>query len=94
MSGGDADSVRRAIGHKDENAIKEALPHILEGYCAHASSSRAQAEQEAKAFLQILQDSSNYQFGQTFRPLYLATGIEQAGYIGEPRQGNTEGCNI
>ena len=63
MSGGDADSVRRAIGHKDENAIKEALPHILEGYCAHASSSRAQAEQEAKAFLQILQDSSNYQFG-------------------------------
>lgn len=63
MSGGDADSVRRAIGHKNEAAIAAALPLILEGYCSHASSSRSQAEQEAKAFLQIIQDSSSYQLG-------------------------------
>lgn len=63
MSGGDADSVRRAIGHKDEKAVQAAMPQILNGYCEHSSKPRAEAEKEASAFLQIIKDSSSYQFG-------------------------------
>lgn len=94
MSGGEADNIRRAIGHKDEKAIAKAMPKILEGYCAHSKQPREVAEQEAKAFLQIIKDSSSYQFGQRFRPLYLATGIEQWDISVDPNKGNTEGCNI
>lgn len=63
MSGSDADSVRRAIGHKNEQAIAAAMPEILDGYCNNSPRQRTEAEQEAKAFLQIIQDSSAYQFG-------------------------------
>lgn len=63
MNGGEADNIRRAIGHKNEKAIQEAMPKILEGYCAHSSQPRETAEQEAKAFLQIIKDSAQYQFG-------------------------------
>ena len=64
MSGSDADSVRRAIGHKNEKAIAAAMPEILDGYCNSSKQERVVAEQEAKAFLQIIQDSSSYQFGK------------------------------
>lgn len=63
LSGGDADSVRRAIGHKNEKAIAEAMPGILEGYCEHSSHPREVAEQEAKEFLQVIEDASSYMFG-------------------------------
>nr|DAO94730.1 MAG TPA: DNA polymerase III, alpha subunit [Caudoviricetes sp.] len=63
LSGGDADSVRRAIGHKDEKAIAAAMPQILEGYCNHSTKPREVAEKEAKAFLQVIEDASQYMFG-------------------------------
>lgn len=63
LSGSDADNVRRAIGRKQVDRLQKALPQILEGYCNKSSKPRDKAEQEARAFLQIIEDSSNYQFG-------------------------------
>lgn len=63
MSGGDADSVRRAIGHKNKDALNAAMPQILNGYCENSDKPRDVAEQEAKAFLQVVEDSASYQFG-------------------------------
>ena len=69
LSGSDADNVRRAIGRKQSDRLQAALPQILEGYCSKSSKPREEAEQEAKAFLQIIEDSSNYQFGLMISPL-------------------------
>lgn len=63
LSGSDADNIRRAIGRKQKDRLDKAMPQILEGYCKMSSQSRDVAEQEAKTFLQIIEDSSNYQFG-------------------------------
>lgn len=76
MSGGDADNVRRAIGHKDFDRLNAALPDILDGYCNHSSEQRLKAEEEAKQFLQIIEDSAAYQFGFNH-----ATGYSLLGYI-------------
>lgn len=63
LSGSDADNVRRAIGRKQMDRLQAALPEILEGYCNKSDKPREVAEEEAKAFLQIIEDSSNYMFG-------------------------------
>lgn len=63
LSGSDADNVRRAIGRKQTDRLQAALPQILDGYCNKSNKPRKEAEEEAKAFLQIIEDSSNYQFG-------------------------------
>lgn len=63
LSGSEADNVRRAIGRKQMDRLQAALPRILEGYCEKSPQPREIAEQEAKQFLQIIEDSSNYQFG-------------------------------
>lgn len=63
FSGSDADNTRRAIGRKDEERLKKALPQILEGYCEKSPQPREIAEQEAKEFLQIIEDASSYMFG-------------------------------
>ena len=63
MSGGDADSVRRAIGHKNKAELDAAMPRILNGYCNHSTKSRETAETEAKEFLQVIENSASYQFG-------------------------------
>lgn len=63
LSGGEADTVRRAIGRKKREILDEAMPRILEGYCKCASKPREDAEKDAKAFLQIIEDSASYQFG-------------------------------
>jgi DNA polymerase III subunit alpha len=63
MSGGDADSIRRAIGHKNKEELDKAIPRILDGYCKHSNKERTMAENEAKAFLKIIEDSASYQFG-------------------------------
>lgn len=68
FSGSEADSVRRAIGKKDEKALKDALPKILDGYCKVSNKSRDVAEAEAKEFIQIIEDSSEYQFGLMISP--------------------------
>lgn len=63
FSGSEADNTRRAIGRKDEERLKKALPQILEGYCEKSPQPRDVAEQEAKEFLQIIEDASSYMFG-------------------------------
>ena len=76
LSGSDADNVRRAIGRKQMDRLQDALPQILEGYCKMSDKPRDIAEQEAKQFLQIIEDSSNYQFGYNH-----STGYSMVGYL-------------
>ena len=76
LSGGDADNVRRAIGRKQKDRLDAALPQILEGYCSKSDKPREEAEKEAKAFLQIIEDSANYQFGFNH-----STGYSMVGYM-------------
>lgn len=76
LSGSDADNVRRAIGRKDEERLQKALPQILKGYCDVSSQPRDVAEQEAKTFLKIIEDSSSYMFG-----LNHSTGYSMVGYL-------------
>ncbi|AWG44165.1 hypothetical protein BEH_07870 [Priestia filamentosa] len=75
FSGAEADNVRRAIGKKDMEKLQEALPLILDGYCSKSDKSRDIAEQEAKEFIQIISDSSDYQFGYNH-----STGYSMVGY--------------
>lgn len=63
LSGSESDNIRRAIGRKQKDRLDAAMPKILEGYCSKSDKPRDVAEKEAKEFLQIIEDSSNYQFG-------------------------------
>lgn len=63
LSGSEADNIRRAIGRKQKDRLDAAMPAILEGYCEKSSQPREIAENEAKEFLQVIEDSSSYQFG-------------------------------
>ena len=76
LSGSDADNVRRAIGRKQVDRLQAALPQILEGYCNKSDKPREVAEQEAKEFLLIIENSSNYQFGFNH-----STGYSMIGYV-------------
>ena len=76
LSGGEADNVRRAIGRKQKDRLDAAMPGILEGYCRKSDKPREVAEEEAKAFLQIIEDSASYQFGFNH-----ATGYSLVGYL-------------
>lgn len=76
LSGSDADNIRRAIGRKQKDRLEAALPQILEGYCNMSNKPRDIAEKEAQAFLKIIEDSSNYQFGYNH-----STGYSMIGYM-------------
>lgn len=76
LSGSEADNVRRAIGRKQMDRLQAALPDILEGYCNKSDKPREEAEKEAKTFLQIIEDSSNYMFGFNH-----STGYSMIGYV-------------
>lgn len=76
LDGSEADNIRRAIGRKQKDRLEEALPSILEGYCSKSDKPREIAEKEAKTFLQIIEDSSNYQFGYNH-----STGYSMIGYM-------------
>lgn len=69
FSGSHADNVRRCIGKKDVESLKLELPKILDGYCAKSDKPREIAEKEAKEFVQIISDSSEYQFGLMVSPI-------------------------
>lgn len=73
LSGSEADNIRRAIGRKDKERLEKALPTILEGYCSNSPQPREVAEQEAKEFLQVIEDSASYQFGLLVSPYLLKT---------------------
>lgn len=63
LSGSDSDNIRRGIARKQRDRLDKAMPDILNGYCAKSTQPRDVAETEAKEFLQIIEDSANYQFG-------------------------------
>lgn len=74
LTGSEADNIRRAIGRKDEERLKTALPAILEGYCLKSNKPREEAEEEAKIFLKIIEDSSSYMFGYNHSLGYCMIG--------------------
>lgn len=76
LSGSEADNIRRAIGRKQRDRLEKALPQILEGYCSKSDKPREVAEKEAQTFLQIIEDSANYQFGYNH-----STGYSMIGYM-------------
>ena len=76
LSGSEADNIRRAIGRKQKDRLDKAMPSILEGYCNKSNKPREEAEKEAKEFLQIIEDSANYQFGYNH-----STGYSMIGYM-------------
>ena len=56
------------------------MPSILEGYCKKSSKPRKEAEQEAKEFLQVIEDSASYQFGYNHSIAYCLLGYLCAYY--------------
>lgn len=71
-----ADTIRRAIGKKNKEAIDKAMPEILDGYCKNSDKPRAEAEEEAKEFLKVIEDASAYSFGYNH-----ATGYSLLSYL-------------
>lgn len=80
LSGSEADNIRRAIGRKQRDRLEAALPSILEGYCSKSPQPRDVAENEAKEFLQIIEDSASYQFGYNHSVAYCLLGYLCAYY--------------
>lgn len=76
FSGALADTTRRAIGKKDKELLAEQLPKILDGYCSKSDSPRNIAEKEVEKFIDIVRDSSEYQFGYNH-----STGYSMNGYV-------------
>lgn len=76
FTGSAADTTRRAIGKKDKELLSQQLPKILDGYCNNSHKERSVAEEEAKQFVQIIQDSSEYQFGYNHSTAYSMNGYE------------------
>jgi len=74
LSGSEADNIRRAIGRKQKDRLDAAMPSILEGYCKKSPQPREEAEKEAREFLQIIEDSANYQFGYNHSIAYCLLG--------------------
>lgn len=80
LSGSEADNIRRAIGRKQKDRLDKAMPSILEGYCRASPKPRDIAEQEAKEFLQVIEDSASYQFGYNHSIAYCLLGYLCAYY--------------
>lgn len=80
LSGSEADNIRRAIGRKQKDRLDRALPEILEGYCNKSNKDREKAEREAKEFLQVIEDSADYQFGYNHSIAYCLLGYLCAYY--------------
>ena len=74
FSGSEADNIRRAIGKKQAEKIEKALPKILEGYCNKSDKPRNIAEEEAKKFIQVIEDASGYSFGFNHSESYAMLG--------------------
>lgn len=80
LSGSESDNIRRAIGRKQKERLDKAMPAILEGYCSKSPKPREVAEQEAKEFLQVIEDSASYQFGYNHSIAYCLLGYLCAYY--------------
>lgn len=80
LSGSEADNIRRAIGRKQKDRLDAAMPSILNGYCEKSSQPKEIAENEAKEFLQVIEDSASYQFGYNHAIAYCLLGYYCAYY--------------
>lgn len=80
LSGSEADNIRRAIGRKQKDRLDKAMPSILDGYCKKSPKPREEAENEAKEFLQVIEDSASYQFGYNHAIAYCLLGYLCAYY--------------
>ncbi|MBP5462721.1 MAG: DNA polymerase III subunit alpha [Lachnospiraceae bacterium] len=80
LSGSEADNIRRAIGRKQKDRLDAAMPSILDGYCNKSPHPREIAENEAKEFLQVIEDSASYQFGFNHSVAYCLLGYLCAYY--------------
>lgn len=76
LSASEADTVRRAIAKKNRPVVDQWLPKILEGYCASSAKPHDEAAQEAREFLQVIEDASAYSFGKNH-----ATGYSLLSYL-------------
>ena len=74
FTGSQSDTCRRYIGKKMIPELKEMIPKILEGYCEKSDKPRDIAEKEAKQFLDIIDASSEYQFGYNHSQGYSMIG--------------------
>lgn len=74
LSGSEADNIRRAIGRKQKERLDKAMPSILDGYCNKSDKPREEAEEEAKEFLRVIEDSASYQFGYNHSVAYCLLG--------------------
>ena len=63
FTGGQSDTIRRAIGKKDKELLDMWLPKIKEGYIANSKKEKEEAEKEVDKFMQIFIDSASYSFG-------------------------------
>lgn len=70
FDGSTADTVRRGIGRKKKEILDAAMPKILEGYCSKSEKPKEEAEEEAKEFLRIIEDSADYQFNYSHAIAY------------------------
>lgn len=70
FTGGQADTIRRAIGKKDEVLLKKWLPVIKEGYIKNSTKDKATAEKEVEEFMTIFIDSASYSFGKNHSIAY------------------------
>lgn len=80
LTGSQADSVRRGIAKKKMDLLEEWMPVILNGYCSKSDKPRDVAEQEAKEFLKVIEDSSSYMFGYNHSVAYCLLGYLCAYY--------------
>lgn len=80
LTGSQADSVRRGIAKKKMDLLEEWMPVILDGYCSKSDRPRETAEQEAKEFLKVIEDSSSYMFGYNHSIAYCLLGYLCAYY--------------
>lgn len=74
FSASESDTIRRAIGHKKKDIIAAAMPKIINGYCEKSDKPREVAEEEAKAFMKIIEDSASYQFNYSHSVAYCILG--------------------
>ena len=70
LSASYADTIRRAIGKKDREKIDKAMPEILAGYCNSSDKPKAEAEQECKEYLKVIEDASAYSFNRNHAVAY------------------------
>lgn len=70
LPGSFADTVRRGIAKKNKQMLDAAMPQILDGYCKRSDRPRKEAEQEAKEFIKVLEDSASYMFNKSHAIAY------------------------